>query len=192
MRPEAGLVADRGLGAVGDDHEVRRDEALLGEDAKRLGAKLLARDSASLAKPGPHRVERQLAATLSPPDALELDVALGAAAQVEELSVGLQLDPVRAQVVGRLERKRGRRHDVLDARVATGAQHELSCALVRAELLREQLVDAELVVGDDLEIRELDQTGKLDGARVDVPGAVPLHVDERVGSGKRHLVAQLG
>ena len=38
---------------------------------------------------------RQLAAMLGTPDALELDVALRAAAQVEELSVRVQLDPER-------------------------------------------------------------------------------------------------
>ena len=91
--PVAWLVADRGLGTVRDDDEIRGNEALLGEDAKRLCAKLLGRHPATLAKPGPDRVQRKLAATLGTSNALELDIALGAAAQVEELSVRVQLDP---------------------------------------------------------------------------------------------------
>ena len=87
------LVADRGLGPVRDDHEVRGDETLLGEDAKCLCAKLLARHSATLPKPGPDRVQGEVAAMLGTSDAFELDIALSAAAQVEELSVRVHLIP---------------------------------------------------------------------------------------------------
>ena len=39
--------------------------------------------------------------------------------------------------------------------MATGAEHELPLALVLTELLFDELIEAELVVGESLEIHEL-------------------------------------
>ena len=66
--------------------------------------------------------------------------------------VGGHGDPVGAQVVGELERERGRNDGVVEAEVPRRAQHELELDLLAVEALREQLVEPEVLEREDLEL----------------------------------------
>ena len=96
-------------------------------------------------------------------------------------------------MVAELERE-GRGHQgLLDPEPARGAQHDLELDLVAREALRVELVEAELLQRHDLELgRRLGDPVQLEGARDDVPVAVALRVQERVGNCDRHLVPHLG
>ena len=169
------LVADRRLGAMGDDHGSGVDQA------RSVKTRALRREAPRtslrpLAKPGllASSASSQPAAPAGRPRARRRSWRGGAG---EELSVGLQLDPVRAQMVCRLKgNEAGATTSSTPA--CRQARSTSPSALVRAELLHEQLVDAELIVGDDLEIRSSTNGGARWGSRRRA-GAVPLHVDER-------------
>ena len=186
------FVPDGGLGAVGDDDDVRRDHALLAEYPGRLGAQVLAGDRSALAQTRADRVHRPLAGSLRPADPVQLSRGLDPATQVEQLALRLHLDLVGAQVVGQLERKVARRHRLLDPEAPAGAQDQLARELVVPEPLRDQLVEPELLQGHRLEPVDLPHAGNLERADERPPRAVSLRVDERVRHRHRHLVPELG
>jgi hypothetical protein len=184
-------VADGRLRPGGDQRPVVDEDALVAEDAHRLALELLAGDGRSLPEPGPDRVVGALRGAERPPDAGQLGVRLDPPAAVEQLSLRLDVDRVRAQVVGDLEREVARGHCRLDLGRATGPEHELRRHLVPGEALCDQLVQAELLERHRLEPRDLAQPRDLERAHEGRARAVPLDVHERVGHGDGHLVAQL-
>jgi hypothetical protein len=110
----------------------------------------------------------------------------------KELPLGLDLDLVRAQVVGDLEREVARGDGRAHLGGPAGAQDELGRHPVPAQALRDQLVEADLLEGNDLQPVDRRQARNLERADVDGARPVPLEVDERVRHRDRHLVAQLG
>ena len=85
------------------------------------------------------------------------------------------------------------RHDrALDPGVRARARDPLEAHLEQVEALRVELVDPDLLerVHGDAGAEPADAVG-LHRADVDVPGAVALEVEERVGNAERDLVAEL-
>ena len=122
----------------------------------------------------------------------ELGRRLDAAALVEELALGLDLDLVRAQVVGDLERELARSHRCGDAGSPARPEDQLGRQLVPGQPLLDQLVEPELLERNGFEAVELAQAGNLERADVGRARPVSLHVHERVGNGEGHLVPKLG
>ena len=126
-------------------------------------------------------------------DAGELVLGLHASAFVEEALIGRELDPLRAQVVGLTEREGIRSHRGLETELPHGVQVQLALDLVRVEPALQQLVDADVLVREHVEPRaELRDAARLERADDDGTLAAGLRVEERIGHGERHLVAQLG
>ena len=82
----------------------------------------------------------------------ELVLGLDAAALVEEALVGGELDPVRAQVVRVAEREAGRRDRALEPEQPARVQVHLQRDRVGVEAALEQLVDADVLEREHLEV----------------------------------------
>jgi hypothetical protein len=108
-RPVAGLVADRRLRPVGDDHVVGKVAPVLVADRLHGLADRLAAGSALVDHPRADG-HRLVGGPLRAADALDLRLGLHAPLGDEHLGVDEQLDPVRPQVVGEADGEL-RRHD---------------------------------------------------------------------------------
>src|SRR5206468_9191440 len=137
--------------------------------------------------------ESGLARALGLPDASELGLVLRAAAIVEQVAVDDHIDAVRAQVV-RMTDGEGRRHGhLLDPQLATGSQRDLELDLPTLLALRKELVRAEALQRDDLELgRVLAHARDLERMEDHRPATVFLRVEELVRDRDRNLVAELG
>jgi hypothetical protein len=139
------------------------------------------------------RVHPGLRGALGPPDPGQLRLVLHAAAADEELAVGLDVDPVRAEVVGDLERERRRNRRALEAEPPRRAENHLELDLVAVQALRVELVEPELLERQRLEVRrESVDPAQLERARDDAALAVALCIEERIWNRDRHLVPHLG
>ena len=150
------------LGAVRDD-ELLGGAALVGERALHLELDPLARER--LAAEREHAVRALRAPQQLDPDGdTGLDGAAGTtdpgklvlvldpAAFVEEALVRGQLDPVRTQVIGGTERKAARRDRAFEPEVAAGSQVQLVLVRVGVEPSLQQLVQADLLQRQNLEV----------------------------------------
>ena len=196
-------MADRGLRAVRDD-ELLGGGAVLAEGPLDLELDPLAGERLTVERERPVRAGRgaqQLDAdgdtgldgAAGAADPGQLVLVLDPAALVEEALVGGELDPVRAQVVGVAEREAGGRGRAPETQLLAGAEVELLVERVAVESLLEQRVDARVLEREHLEPDP--QLGDPAGLeRADDHGPLPadLGVEERIGHGERHLVAQLG
>ncbi len=138
------------------------------------------------------RVHRKLGRALRLANACKLGVRLDATALVEELAPSLDLDLVRAQVVGDLERKVARSDRRPNVGGAAGAKHQLGRQLVPAQPLLHELVEPQLLERHRLDAVDVAQPRHLERAHVHRARPVPLDVHERVRDCDGHLVAQLG
>ena len=122
----------------------------------------------------------------------ELVRVLHAAAGVEEALVGRDLDAAAAQQVGEPEREAVRDDRVLEPDLLAEARRELVLRVVRRQPAEDELVPAELLDRMDLGV---DPGGLeprvLERSDDDVPPAVPLGVDDRIGEPERDLVPEL-
>ena len=134
--PLAEMMADRRLRPV-RGHEDVRGSVVLDEGGGDLGVEHLARqrrpvDLENLTGAG-HGGRQQLARTLhsgvgrglGPPDPLELGSRLDPAAVGEEVAIGLEDEPFRAQPVGRVDREGARNEGSLDTERPDGPDDEL-------------------------------------------------------------------
>ena len=195
-------MADRGLGPVRDD-ELLRGGAVLAERALHreldpLAGQRLAveRERAVRARGAAQQLDAGSDAGLDgaarSTDPGELVLVLHAPPLVEEALVRGQLDPVRAQVVGVLEREAAGRRRALEAELLAGTEVELAVELVVVEPPLQQRVDARVLERQHLEIgAELGDPAGLERADDDRALAADLRVEERIGNGERHLVAEL-
>ena len=128
--------------------------AVLAEDALDLELEPLARERPAVedeqavaclgaAEQLASRVERGLATLLRPPQTVELGRGLAASAILEALPVDDDLHAAAAQVVGELERERGRDRGGLDPELREGADDHLELGLRGGRSRRQQLVDPE-------------------------------------------------
>ena len=201
-RARPAVVPDRGLGAVGDD-ELVCGGAVLAEHALDLeldplaGQRLAAqREHAVRARRGPQQRDAGgyslLDRAARAADARQLGLGLDAPTLVEEALVGLELDPVRAQVVRVAEREGRGRDGALDAEVPAGVEVELPLVRVRIEAAPEQLVDADVLERQHFEAgAELRDPAGLERADDDGAFSGDLRIEERIGDGERHLVPEL-
>ena len=107
--------------------------------------------------------------------------------------VGGQLDPLGAQAIGHREREVGRHEGVGDPELAHGADVQLAVDRFVGQPLGDQLVAAELLAEQTLELRRLPGDAvDLEHVGEDRPAPIDLEVQERVADPERHLVAHLG
>src|SRR5262249_55026121 len=132
------------------------------------------------------RVHARLGRLLGPPDAGDLGRVLGAAAPVEELAVGLQLDPVLPEEVGESQREEPRDDRARQLPAPAGAERELEDDLLPGQALRDQLVEAELLGRHDVVVAQLTDASRLELVDEDQAPAVLLGVDERIADSDRH------
>jgi hypothetical protein len=129
---------------------------------------------------------------LGPADALELGVVLDAAALIEELAVGRQLEAVRAQVLREHERERVRDRRVRDADLLHAAKRQFERDLPVLEAGVEQFVQPEPERRDQLGVDAcLLEPRPFEVGDDDVLPPVDLRVQERVAERERHLVPEL-
>ena len=167
-----------------DDVHVRLhalDRELLAVEQQLVAADLRAPEQLAT------RVHRRLGGTLRPPHPRELGLGLGAPAVVEELLVDVELDPVGAEAVGEPDGEVRRARSRASARGSPTAR-SASCASSSRRSIPDchQLVEAELLGHVDVEEPELAEAGGLHRADEDVPAAVLLGVEERIGHAERH------
>ena len=194
-------MADRGLRAVRDD-ELLGGDPVCAEDPLDRELDPLARQRLAVEHERPVRVgvsqhvasdvEGRLARPLCAPEAVDLRRGLAAAPVLEQLAVDADLDPVRAEMVGELERE-ARRHDrVADSELRARPRVHLELDERRGHAAGEQLVEPERLRRERLELRRGGgDTRNLERADDHDAAAAPLRVEERVGHGDRHLVAHL-
>jgi hypothetical protein len=194
-------VADRGLRAVGDDHfaalDVMVSEDVLDRALDPLGRERLAVDleAGTVRLGAPQQVardvQRRFASLLRLADPAQLRGGFCAAPVLEQVAVDHDFDPVRAQVigVGDRERRRHRRHG--DPELAAGTQRELELDLPALLPSGVELVGAELLDRDDLELGSgLAHAGNLERMDDHRPPSVLLGVQEGVRDHHRHLMAK--
>ena len=134
-RAGAHVVPDRPLRAVGDyelvgERTVRAEHAL-DLDLQAFARKRIAAEDKGaagdlrLAQHPARDVERRLACALCAPQPRELGRILLPAPALEVRAIAVDLDSVRAQMVGELERERRRRDRVRDTELLAGADVDL-------------------------------------------------------------------
>ena len=197
----AHVVADGGLRPMGDDHAARFD-IVVGEDVldraleplarQRLAVDLepavLARAAQELAR----GVEPGLARLLCAADPGQLGLALGTPPPVEHLPVDGELELVAAQEIGETQGEAGGHHGLRDSELAAAAQDELLVDLPSRQGRREEVVRAELLVRDNLEIGLRPEPRDLERVDHDRAPIAALDVQELVRNHHRNLVAKLG
>jgi hypothetical protein len=170
-----------------------------GAGAQRLGGQHLAVEAQRVAVDlGPTQHARRLVQAghrrmRGAPDARQLGIGLAAPALDEQLVVGRELDALGAQAIGHCERKVGWHHGRGDPELPHGADVELAIDRLPGQSLGDELVAAELLTEQALELRRLPGDAvDLEHVGEDRPAAVGLQVEEGVADPERHLVAHLG
>src|SRR5436305_184846 len=199
--PGTHLVADRGLGAMGDDElvaeEVQVGEGLLDRHLDALAGEGLAVEEQpavlffGAAEKLTRGVHAGLGTPLRAPDPLHLGVALDATPLHEGLAIRGDLDPLRPEAVRKLERE-GRRDDGLpNAELLDGPDDRSELDLLHRDPLPDEVVPAELL--DGVRLQPVVPLDALDFERRDhdVTLAIALEVEERIGDDDGHLVAHL-
>jgi hypothetical protein len=139
------------------------------------------------------RIHPRLGGALGAADPIDLGAVLDPAALDEKLALRRELDAVRTQVVGQLQREGGRDNRLLDAHLLDCTQRDLQRDLPVLLAGLRQLVEAERNRRDQrgIDARVLDPR-PLEVRDHDVAAAVLLHVEEGIAECERHLVAELG
>ena len=201
-RAGAAVVADRGLCAVRDG-ELLRCGAVLAERALDLELDPLAGERlpvegerAVRSRGGPQQLDTdrdtRLDRAASAADTGELVLGLDTTALVEEARVGGQR-PVRAEVVRVAEREAARRDRALEPERAGRREVDLLGERIGVEAALEQLVDADVLEREHLEVgAEVPDPAGLERADDDAALAAHLRIEEGIGDRERHLVPQLG
>ncbi len=114
-----------------------------------------------------------------------------AATEVEQLALGVELDPLCPEPVGDLHREHRGDGRPGHAERRARARGDLEQRRLAGQAGADQLVAAELLERVDLHAAELLEARDLERADHDVAVAVALDVEERVADPDRQLVAQL-
>ena len=105
----------------------------------------------------------------------------------------VELDALPAEVVRIGEREAGGRHGLLEPERLAGDHVQLQRVRIGVEAALEQLVHADVLEREHLEVRsEIADPAGLERADDDASRPADLRVEEGVGDGERHLVPQLG